>query len=52
MTRNNILSTLFLIIGISLVLSGNCYSQTATISLDLKNKTILEVFHAIEQSSA
>ena len=28
MTRNNILSTLFLIIGINLVLSGNCYSQT------------------------
>ena len=51
MTRNNILSVLFLIIGIQFGFAVNCYSQTKTVSIDVKNKPLKEVFQIIENNS-
>lgn len=44
------LTVLFLLIGIGVSMSAVTYSQT-TISLNLENKTIKEVFHEIEKNS-
>lgn len=45
------LVALFLTIGISISYAGNSYSQATTLSLELKNKTVREVFNEIEKSS-
>jgi TonB-linked SusC/RagA family outer membrane protein len=45
------LIALFLAIGISISYAGNSYSQTTTLSLKLKNKTVREVFTEIEKHS-
>jgi TonB-linked SusC/RagA family outer membrane protein len=45
------LIALFLTIGISISYAGNSYSQTTTLSLKLKNKTVREVFTEIEKHS-
>jgi TonB-linked SusC/RagA family outer membrane protein len=42
---------LFLFLGISLCYAHNSYSQTTRLTLDLKNKTIKEIFSEIEKSS-
>jgi len=45
------LIALFLTIGICISYAGNSYSQTTTLSLKLKNKTVREVFTEIEKHS-
>ncbi|MDD4439791.1 MAG: carboxypeptidase-like regulatory domain-containing protein, partial [Tissierellia bacterium] len=45
------LVALFLTIGISISYAANSYSQATTLSLELKNKTVREVFNEIEKSS-
>jgi TonB-linked SusC/RagA family outer membrane protein len=45
------LIVLFLAIGVSISYAGNSYSQTTTLSLKLKNKTVREVFSEIEKRS-
>lgn len=45
------LVALFLTIGISISYAGNSYSQATTLSLELKNKTVREVFYEIEKNS-
>ncbi len=45
------LVALFLAIGISFGYAGNSYSQATTLSLNLKNKTVREVFKEIEKNS-
>ncbi|WP_294081400.1 STN domain-containing protein [Proteiniphilum sp. UBA5384] len=45
------LIALFLTIGISISYAGNSYSQATTLSLNLKNKTVREVFREIEKNS-
>lgn len=45
------LITLFLILGIGVCFSNNTYSQTAKLSLSLKNRTVKEVLAEIEKSS-
>jgi len=45
------LIVLFLAIGISISYAGKSYSQSTTLSLKLKNKTVREVFTEIEKRS-
>ncbi|MEA5126675.1 MAG: TonB-dependent receptor [Proteiniphilum sp.] len=42
---------LFLILGIGVCFSNNSYSQSTKISLNLKNKTVKQVFSEIEKNS-
>lgn len=43
--------TLFLIIGVSIGYAGNSYSQATILSLEMKNKTVREVFNEVEKNS-
>lgn len=45
------LMTLFLIIGMSVCVAANSYSQSTYFSLDLNNKTVKDVFNEIEKRS-
>ena len=45
------LITLFLVIGMSMTYASNSYAQITTLSLDVNNKTVREVFNEIENSS-
>ena len=45
------LIALFLTLGISISYASNSYSQAKTLSLELKNKTVREVFREIENNS-
>ena len=45
------LIALFLTLGISISYASNSYSQATTLSLELKNKTVREVFREIENNS-